>query len=278
VEIPLPRAKLEVAFEPLLERIRRLIERALSGAGRSAGEIDEVLLVGGATRMPCLGRLATQLFGRLPRSALPPDEAVALGAAMQAALAAGDSTVSDLISNGMAPIGLDSAPGHRVGAARMVDMTADPESEHPRCRQNPRIDASTLDGSPETSAGAESIRTGFGDELDDVLDIDATAIYTERSATFTLERAPGGRSADDLASARQRLAALQFHPREALPNVTALGRADSLYVELVGAAQMRLGACIADFRAALETRDNARILREREHLLVRLAELGRGPA
>lgn len=305
VELPLPRAELEVAFEPLLERIRRPIERALRDAGRSAGEIDEVLLVGGATRMPCLGRLAAQLFGRLPLRTLPPDEAVALGAAVQAALKAGDSAVGDLVSTDVAPFSLGIASGHKVGAARVSDIFAPiiergtmlPTSrvetfatmvdgqtkiaievfqgEHPQCSRNQKIGEYLLQDIPEASAGTESIRVRFSYDMNGVLDIDATVVSTGRTATFTVERAPGRLSARDLASARQRLAALKFHPREALPNVTALGRADSHYIELVGPNRMRLGTCIGEFRAALETQDNSLIGRERERLLLLLAELGR---
>ena len=68
---------------------RRSAARCATPA-QSPGDIDEVLLVGGATRMPCVARLAAQLFGALPLRTLPPDEAVALGAAVQAALKAGD--------------------------------------------------------------------------------------------------------------------------------------------------------------------------------------------
>jgi molecular chaperone HscC len=305
VELPLPRADVEAAFEPLLERIRRPIERALRDAGRSAGEIDEVLLVGGSTRMPCVGRLATQLFGRLPRRTLPPDEAVALGAAVQAALKAGDAAVSDLVSTDIAPFSLGIASGHQVGAARVSDIFAPiidrgtmlPTSrvetfatmvdgqtkialevfqgEHPQCSKNQKIGEYLLKGIPEANAGLESIQVRFSYDMNGVLDIDATVLSTGRTATFTVERAPGRMSEGDLATARQRLAALKFHPRDALPNVTALGRADGQYIELIGSERTRLGTCIGEFRAALETQDSSLITSERDRLLLLLAELGR---
>jgi molecular chaperone HscC len=66
---------------------------------------------------------------------------------------------------------------------------------------------------------------------------------------------------------------LKFHPREALPNVTALTRAEALYVELTGPERSALGSSISHFRAALESQDSALIVTLREALLSRLLEL-----
>jgi molecular chaperone HscC len=113
VETVVSREDAEAAWEKLLERLRGPIHRALRDASVGPGAIDEVLLVGGATRMPCVARTAAQLFGKLPNRKLPPDEAVAMGAAVQAALKAGDAAVEDLVATDVAPftLGIEISAG-----------------------------------------------------------------------------------------------------------------------------------------------------------------------
>jgi molecular chaperone HscC len=84
--VTVSREAFETACQPLLARLRRPIERALADARIAPGELDEIVLVGGATRMPMIRHLVTRLFQRLPLRAVNPDEAIARGAAIQAAL------------------------------------------------------------------------------------------------------------------------------------------------------------------------------------------------
>ena len=98
------------------------IVRALGDAGMAPEAIDEVLVVGGATRMPCVIRLATQVFGRMPLRNLPPDEAVAFGAAVQAALKTRDAAVQDLVVTDVATTTTERA-SNRI-ARRLTPVTA----------------------------------------------------------------------------------------------------------------------------------------------------------
>ncbi|MCA9513773.1 MAG: Hsp70 family protein, partial [Myxococcales bacterium] len=107
----------EALWEPLLARIAAIIRRALRDGAVLPGAIAEVLLVGGASRMPCLARTAHAIFGKAPNAALPPDEAVALGAAVQAALKARDASVADLVVTDIAPFTMGIATSLRQGAA-----------------------------------------------------------------------------------------------------------------------------------------------------------------
>lgn len=84
-------------FAPLLARLRTPIERALRDARIRASDLDEVLLVGGTTRMPLVRKLAAGLFGRFPSISLNPDEVVAHGAAVQAALKARDAALEEVV-------------------------------------------------------------------------------------------------------------------------------------------------------------------------------------
>src|SRR5262249_31604652 len=90
LNITLTRAKLEQIVADLVERCRGPVVQALKDAGLSASQIDEVVLVGGATRMPRVQDLVKEIFGKDPHKGANPDEVVAVGAAIQGAVLAGD--------------------------------------------------------------------------------------------------------------------------------------------------------------------------------------------
>jgi len=90
VEIPLTRGEIETVCEPIIRRTRAHCLRALEDAGLKAGDLDQVILVGGSTRMPLVRRLVREIFGKEPNLTQHPDEAVALGAVLQGAILEGN--------------------------------------------------------------------------------------------------------------------------------------------------------------------------------------------
>ena len=102
--VKLTRAKLESLVEDLVERSLEPLKIALKDAGRSTSEIDEIILVGGQTRMPMVQDKVTAFFGKEPRKDVNPDEAVAVGAALQGAVLAGD--VTDVLLLDVTPLSL----------------------------------------------------------------------------------------------------------------------------------------------------------------------------
>jgi molecular chaperone DnaK len=102
--VKLTRAKLESLVEDLVERSLSPLKVALKDAGKSASEIDEVILVGGQTRMPLVQDKVTEFFGKEPRKDVNPDEAVAVGASLQGAVLAGD--VTDVLLLDVTPLSL----------------------------------------------------------------------------------------------------------------------------------------------------------------------------
>jgi molecular chaperone DnaK len=102
--VKLTRAKLESLVEELVERSLIPLKVALKDAGKSASEIDEVILVGGQTRMPLVQEKVTEFFGKEPRKDVNPDEAVAVGASLQGAVLAGD--VTDVLLLDVTPLSL----------------------------------------------------------------------------------------------------------------------------------------------------------------------------
>jgi len=104
LNVKLTRAKLESLTEDLISRTRGPCETALKDAGISASDIDDVILVGGQTRMPKVQEFVKQIFGKEPRKDVNPDEAVALGAAIQAGVLGGE--VKDVLLLDVTPLSL----------------------------------------------------------------------------------------------------------------------------------------------------------------------------
>jgi molecular chaperone HscC len=276
--------------------MRAPITRALRDSSLSPEKIGEVLLVGGSTRMPVVARLATQLFGRLPLRSLPPDEAIALGAAVQAALKAGDAEVGDMVVTDVAPFTLGTSTSEKLGAQLVSGIfcpiiergTVIPVSrtksfttisdfqervtfnvyqgEHSLCKDNKKLGEYVLGGLRPLPAGEEDIDVRFTYDLNGILEVDMTIVHSGKTETLVIEGAPGRLSAEQIKKARDEMQRLKFHPRDALPNTTLLTRADALFVELVGVDRESLGHAIATFRAALEAQDDHQIATTRERL------------
>jgi molecular chaperone HscC len=293
----LGRAAAEAQWAPLLERMRAPTMRALRDAGLRPEQIDEVLLVGGATRMPCVVRFAAHVFGRVPDRRLPPDEAVALGAAIQAGLKEGHKAVDDVVVTDVAPFTLGIAVSTRVGVTPVNGMfapilergTVIPASrvktfhtmaddqrqilievyqgEHATCERNKKLGEYHVSKLQPGPAGSQSVDVRFSYDLNGLLEVEMTVVVTGRKETLVIEQTPGRLTAEQIEASRRALERLKFHPREALPNTTALARADSLYVELVGPTRDVLGAAIGQFQAALETQDPNTITTIRTRLL-----------
>ncbi len=297
VQETITRDEAENAWAPLLARLAGPIHRAIRDAKVAPQDIDEVLLVGGSTRMPCVARLAAQMFGKLPLRTLPPDEAVAMGAAVQAALKGGDAAVDDLVATDVAPftLGIEASvefAEERVGGmfspilergtvipasrVRRYFTIADKQTgihvkvyqgEHSVCAENHLLGDYKVTGLPRGPAGQESVDVRLTYDINGILEVESTVVSTGKVATMVIERTPGRMKPAEVEAARRAMARLKFHPREALPNATALARADALFVELSGADRAVLARAIGAFRAALEGQRDPEIKAAREQLL-----------
>lgn len=114
----------ERACAPLLDRLRKPIERSLKDAGVSLQEIDQIVLVGGATRSPVVRKFVAKLFGRIPSFGINPDEAVAIGAALQCGMKSRDKEIQEVVLTDVCPFtlgtevmvdnGVFEEPGHTI--------------------------------------------------------------------------------------------------------------------------------------------------------------------
>jgi molecular chaperone DnaK len=106
LQITISRSKFESLVEPIFERLKTPCRKAIDDAKLKAGDIAEVLLVGGSTRIPKVQQIVKDIFGKEPNKSINPDEVVAVGAAIQGAVLAGDAGVKDILLLDVTPLSL----------------------------------------------------------------------------------------------------------------------------------------------------------------------------
>jgi molecular chaperone HscC len=257
--------------------------------------VDEVILVGGATRMPVVVRRVTELFGKAPHCRLNPDEVVALGAAVQAGLVGRAAAVEDLVVTDVAPFTLGVEVTKSFGGQHqdgyfdpVIDRnTTIPVSRvkrygtvHPnqttitlrvyqgesrRTADNLLLGVFDVAGIPSGPVG-ESVDVRFTYDLNGVLEVEATVVATKRAVTHVIARHAKGLTEEQVRRAVRDMARLKAHPREEAVNRHLLARAERMFKELPAELRRVLGEVIDGFEAGLETRDPEVIARHREAL------------
>lgn len=279
----------------ILNRIELPIRRALGDAGVKREGINELILVGGATRMPHVVERVKELFERTPTCRLNPDEVVALGAAVQAGLFANNESVEDLVVTDVAPFTMGVAISRDVGGQRQDNFfmpiisrnttiptsrvnrvgttTANQTSVTVRIYQGEarRIDDNVflgefeVSGIPRGPAGQE-LDIRFTYDLNGVLEVEATVVATNRKMSHVITRHARGLTADEVAAALREMAALKMHPRDESLNRFLILRAERIYQVLPLAERRYLDELLTGFEEALELRDGAAIAANREPL------------
>jgi molecular chaperone HscC len=294
-EVRVDREQLERWVEPILARVELPIRRALGDAGLTRAQLDEVILVGGATRMPVVVRRVTELLGREPRRRLNPDEVVALGAAVQAGLVGRAAAVEDLVVTDVAPFTLGVEISKQFGTERrdgyfdaVIDRnTTVPVSRvkrystvHPnqtsivvqvyqgesrRAAENLRLGEFEVKGIPPGPPG-EGVDIRFSYDLNGVLEVEATVVSTRKTVTHVIAKHAKGMTEDQIRAAVRAMARLKTHPRDEEANRLVLLRAERLYQELPAELRQSLTMLLDGYETALEGRDKAMIDRYRGEL------------
>jgi len=258
--------------------------------------LDEIILVGGASRMPMVRKLVSKMFGRLPAANMNPDEVVALGAAVQAGLVTRDAGLDEMVLTDVAPysLGIDTAmqvsanqyvPGHYlpiierntiVPVSRMqrILTVSDRQrmlsikvfqGEARLTVDNVALGEFTLEV-PVKPAGQAGADVRFTYDVNGVLEVEATAFPGGVKRAMVIEENPGVLTPEEISERLAALAALKIHPREQLENRTLLTRADRVYEETLGEHRQYLAAHIARFQSLLERQNAEEIAHARSEL------------
>jgi molecular chaperone HscC len=301
--LELDAAAAERTCEHLLQRLRKPVERALRDSKIAVAALDEIILVGGASRMPMVRKLVSKMFGRLPAGHLNPDEVVALGAAVQAGLVGRDAGLDEMVLTDVAPYSLGIDTAMQVGPAQFVPghflpiierNTIVPVSRMQRIftvrdRQqilsikvfqgearlttdNVALGEFTLEV-PLKAAGEAGADVRFTYDINGVLEVEATAFPGGVKRAMVIEENPGVMTPEEIRERLTALSALKIHPRDQLENRTLLTRADRVYEETLGDHRQYLAAHIARFQALIERQNADEIAQARGELSALLDRL-----
>ena len=206
LQMKLTRAKLEQLTEDLVQRCKTPVEQALADAGLRADQIDEVVLVGGATRMPMIQDLVRKLQGKPPNSSVNPDEVVAVGAAVQAGVLAGE--VKDVLLLDVTPLtlGVETMGGVMtpliernttipIRKGEVFTTAEDGQSvvtvrvlqgERPMAGDNTLLGQFNLEGIPPAPRGVPQIEVTFDIDANGILQVSAKDVATGSEQAITI--------------------------------------------------------------------------------------------
>lgn len=282
------RTELLEATSSLLARLRPVMRKALRDAQLTPKQLDAVLLVGGASRMPLVQQVVMEDFGSVPCTLMDPDRAVAMGAAVQQALCTGSAAVKDLVLTDVCPhsLGVEVVKALLPGQVQpgffdpILDRnTTVPVSRsrtyyslHPMqdealikvyqgesrlTKENHHIGQVRVTGLRQP-AGREtdgSFEVRFSYDMNGILEVEVTVQATGAKLVEVFEQRPGTMTKAEIAECLRRIQPLKVHPRETPAMRARLERAERLYIELNGTMRTSLSLLVDTFEAALATQD-----------------------
>lgn len=291
----------EAASEPLLKRLREPVLRAVKDAKIAAAELDEIILIGGATRMPLVRRAVTRMFGRFPNNSVDPDVAVALGAAIQAGLKSRDGALKEVVVTDVCPYSLGVGTSRQIGANQYEDGIFSPIIERSTVIPASRVETyGTLqDNQPlihfeifqgEARKVSDNVKIGelnvpmprgkagqlvevrFSYDISGLLEVDIHVPATDHRQQLVIH---DGEHEDEreLARRRRELAKLKLHPADESENKAAIARAERCYENHLGEIRDYVGMMIDRFSAALHSQDPRTVETARASLLHELDQI-----
>ncbi len=299
----LTRSLFEDLTRPLMARIQVPIERALYDSGTKPGEVDDVILVGGASRMPQFRSFVAKLFKRMPSANIDPDLVVAYGAGLQAGLISKDEALDDVVLTDVSPFSLgvevvnqaDSRgdqggifspiierntviPASKVQCYCTIRDQQDEvlfriyQGESRLVRDNIYLGELSINV-PKNKAGCESAEVRFSYDMNGILEVDVLAVSTGEKTYTLIENASSKLTEEEIEESKKKLASLKFHPREDEANITAVQRAERLYESSLGEVREYVSQLITEFEGTMERQNTIDILRARKELHSRLDQI-----
>lgn len=211
LQMAITRAEFERLVDPLVERCREPVKKALADANLRPEQIDEVVLVGGSTRVPKVQELVRKMFNKEPHKGVNPDEVVAVGAAIQGAIIAGD--VKDVVLLDVTPLSLGIETEGGVMTTLVERNTTIPtekketfstaadnqtavtvrvfQGERKMAADNRLLGQFNLDGIPPAPRGIPQIQVIFSIDVNGILNVSAKDMGTGKEQTVKIEQSSG---------------------------------------------------------------------------------------
>lgn len=286
----------EEAAAPLVKRLRDPVIRALRDCHIDVRTLSDIVLVGGATRMPVVRKALTRMFGRFPNATVHPDHAVALGAAIQAGLLSGGDGLEEIRITDVAPFTLGVATATRDQHGRYHDDIFAPiierntpvpvsrmegfrtladnqrqvvfaiyQGEARDVKKNVKLGELTVPVPPRP-AGEVAVDVRFTYDTSGMLEVDVEVPATGMKRNLVIVDEEDRRSQKDIEGRRKALEKLKVHPRDEAENVAMLARAERAYEGFTGHVRDVIGQGLTEFQGALDKQDPRLIADAREGL------------
>lgn len=286
----------EEECEDLFSKIREPVKRSLSDAGLSLKDIDEVVLIGGATKLQIFRDFFIRVFHKFPDTSINPDEAVALGAAIQGAMKERKEAVKEMILTDVCSFTLGTEVVMEYSDGLMEDghycpiidrNTVIPTSNTKRLYtvhdDQDRVTVRVLQGEsrlarnnlylgeleikvPKAPKGEEAIDVTYTYDINSLLEVEAKVVSTGETSKMVIKGKDNAMTEEEIAKRMEELAYLKIQLRDQEENKLVLLRAERMYEESLGKQRERLEAGIRLFEDALRSEDRDKVEEARKTL------------